>query len=68
MEIPADQLSPNALNTIAEDFVTREGTDYGAQDISLEEKVAQVLSQIKQGLAVIRFDPKTETCGIFPKD
>jgi uncharacterized protein len=66
MEIPADQLNPDVLNAIAEDFVTREGTDYGDVDVSLEEKVAQVLSQIKQGQAVIRFDPKTETCGIFP--
>ncbi|MBF0447268.1 MAG: YheU family protein [Magnetococcales bacterium] len=66
MEIPFEQLNPDVLHAIAEDFVTREGTDYGEVDISLAEKVAQVVRQIKQGQAVIRFDPKSETCGIFP--
>ncbi|MBF0456043.1 MAG: YheU family protein [Magnetococcales bacterium] len=68
MEIPFEQLNPDVLYAIAEDYVTREGTDYGAVDHTLEVKVAQVLRQIKLGQAVIRFDPKSETCGIFPKE
>jgi uncharacterized protein len=66
MDIPANQLKPEVLRTIAEEFVTREGTDYGDMEVSLDEKIDQVLGQIKKGLAVIRFDPTTESCGIFP--
>ena len=67
MDIPAERLSPEALRALAEEFVTREGTDYGAVEVSLDAKVAQVLDQIRQGLVLIRFDPKTQTCGLFPK-
>jgi uncharacterized protein len=68
MDIPIDQLKPELLRSIAEEFVTREGTDYGDMEVSLDEKVAQVMDQIKRGLAVIRFDTKTQTCGVFPVD
>ena len=68
MDIPVDRLSPEVLCALAEEFVTREGTDYGAVEASLDVKVAQVLDQIRQGLALIRFDPKTQTCGLFLKE
>lgn len=68
VEIPYGNLSPDALRGIVEEFVTRDGTDYGAEEKTLEEKTAQVINQIKAGKVVIRFDPKTETCGLFPAD
>ena len=68
MDIPHDRLTPEALHTLAEEFVTQEGTDYGAVEASREVKVTQVLEQIKQGLVIIRFDPLTQTCGLFPKE
>jgi uncharacterized protein len=40
MDIPADQLKPELLRSIAEEFVTREGTDYGDMEVSLDEKVS----------------------------
>jgi hypothetical protein len=35
MIIPHQMLSPEALHGVIEAFVTREGTDYGTQDVSL---------------------------------
>jgi len=35
-------LSPEALRGVIEAFVTREGTDYGAQEVPLDTKVFQV--------------------------
>lgn len=61
MEIPADQLSPEALQAIIEEFVTREGTEYGASPVALATKVAQVEQQIRRGEVMITFDPRTET-------
>jgi uncharacterized protein YheU (UPF0270 family) len=43
LKIPYDQLSPEALQGVIEGFVTRDGTDYGEVEISLETKVAQAL-------------------------
>ncbi len=68
MEIPYHKLSSEALWAIVEDFVLLHGTDYGAVEVSHDVKVAQVMEQIKQGKVLIRFDPKTQTCGLFPKE
>ena len=68
VKIPFDRLSPKALRGVVEEFVTREGTDYGEIEISLESKIAQVMTLLKNGKAVIVFDQETETCNILPGD
>ncbi|WP_210395704.1 YheU family protein [Motiliproteus sediminis] len=62
MEIPWRELSPEALDGLIEEFVTREGTDYGHQDYSLDDKVAQVRRQLECGEAVILFDSYLQSC------
>jgi len=66
MIIPYQMLSPEALQGIIEAFVTREGTDYGTQDVSLATKVGQVRHQLDAGTAVIVYDADTESCTIQP--
>ncbi len=39
MIIPYQMLSPEALRGVIEAFITREGTDYGAQEVALDTKV-----------------------------
>ena len=65
VKIPHDQLSPEALEGVVEEFVTRDGTDYGENEVPLETRMARVLSQLRSGKAVIVFDPESETCNIF---
>ena len=66
MIIPHQMLSPEALQGVIEAFVTREGTDYGTQDVSLATKVLQVRQQLDAGMAVIVYDEDTESCTIQP--
>jgi len=66
VEIPSDSLAPGTLRALIEEFVSRDGTDYGEQESSLEKKVADVHRQLERGEAQILFDPGTETTGIFP--
>jgi len=63
-EISADALSPAALRALVEEFVTRDGTDYGVVTRSIEEKIEQVTAQLLSGEASIVFDPETETANI----
>ncbi len=63
-KIPHDQLSPEALHGVIEKFVTREGTDYGEKEVSIETRIAQV-HQLQSGKAVIVFGEDSETCNIF---
>lgn len=63
--IPHNELSKEALNGVIQEFVTRDGTDYGEVEVPLETKIFQVLSQLNSGTAVIVFDQETETCNIL---
>jgi len=67
IEIPIDRLSPEILAAIIDEFVHREGTDYGASEVNLESKIQQVKRQIERGDVVITFDPETETCNLLTK-
>jgi uncharacterized protein len=60
---PGD-LKPDTLRAVVESFVLREGTDYGVHETSLEDKVAQVLIQLRRGEAHITFDPATESVNV----
>jgi len=64
VELDPEQLSPGALRGLVEEYVTREGTDYGGGDWSLEEKVVQVLRQIDRGDVKIVFDLELESASI----
>ena len=66
IEIPLSHLDEEILQAVIEEFITREGTDYGQQEISLAQKAAQVRKQLETGLAVIVFDEASETTGIVP--
>ena len=46
MIIPHRMLSPDTLRGVIEAFVTREGTDYGVQEVPLDIKVYQVQQQL----------------------
>jgi uncharacterized protein YheU (UPF0270 family) len=64
--VPHTELSPEALRSVIESFVLREGTDYGEREFSLDEKLAHVHRQLERGEAQIVFYPNTETIDIIP--
>lgn len=65
MKIPYNELSTETLRNIIDEFVTREGTDYG-EEYTLDDKVAQVLELLRKDKVMITFDPVSETCSILP--
>ncbi len=62
--VPPHELPADVLRRVVESFVLREGTEYGVRDVSLEDKVADVLRQLERGEATIIFDPATESVDI----
>jgi len=64
--IPSDQLPPETLRRLVEEFVTRDGTDYGAVEASTEDKIAHVMRELESGEAQVVFDPESETTNIVP--
>ena len=67
IEIPHDRLAPDLLDAVMEEFIMREGTDYGEQPFTLEQKRAQLRRQLTSGRAMIVFDPVSETTTLLVK-
>jgi uncharacterized protein len=64
IDVPYTELQPDLLHAVIESFVLREGTDYGEREVSLEDKVAGVVAQLKRGDAKIIFDPESDSVTI----
>ena len=64
--IPWERLSPDALRGVMEEYVTREGTDYGHADVPMGAKLGAVKKQLERGEVLVLFDPRTETCNLVP--
>ena len=66
MEIPHSQLSDEALLAIIEEFISREGSEYGPIEYSFEDKVDHVIQQLERGEVIVTFDAASETCNLIP--
>ena len=55
MKIPYTELSQEALLGVMDAFILREGTDYGHEEITIDQKRSQVLSMLQSGEAEIVF-------------
>jgi uncharacterized protein YheU (UPF0270 family) len=64
MIIPVQELSADVLYAVAESYVLREGTDYGAAEVSLETKVQQVIGKLRSGEAVLVYSELYESVNI----
>ncbi|MDR2213771.1 MAG: YheU family protein [Pseudomonadales bacterium] len=68
MRIPPEALAPETLRNLVEEYVTREGTDYGERLYTLDDKVAQVLRQLAAGKVLLLYDPHTSTCQLEARE
>ena len=66
--IPVNKLSSEALQGVIEEYISRDGTDYGEIEASQERKFGQVKSKLESGSAVLIFDDETETTNILLAD
>ncbi|GAA5141305.1 YheU family protein [Thalassotalea piscium] len=67
MIVPHHSLSRDTLNAVIEAFILREGTDYGLEEYSLEEKIKHVIEQLESGIVVLVYSELHETVNILPK-
>lgn len=68
MRIPHDQLQTETLRALIEEFINREGTDYGAREFSLAEKTEQVLHQIEREQVYIIYSELHESCTLINRE
>ena len=68
MNIPWQEIQPETLRAVIEEFVSRDGTDYGLKEVSFDSKVEEVHRLLKCGKARVVFDAETESCDIRVTD
>ena len=64
VEVPYSDLAQETLRNLAEEFVTRDGTDYGAEEKTLDQKVAGLMRELETGEAKIYFEAESGTVNI----
>jgi len=67
IDIPYTDLKRETLVRLIEEFVSRDGADWDETGGSLEEKVEQVLAQLRRGTIKIVFDLTSETANLVEK-
>lgn len=68
IEVPPEALSAEALVGVVDEFVTREGTEYGEREFTLLEKRAQVMRLLERGEVVIVYDPNSGSTTLLPRE
>ena len=51
-----------------EDYASRDGTDYGARELELGEKVANLRAQLGNGSLAIVYDLASEQWDLLPQE
>ena len=64
VEVSYSDLAQETLRNLAEEFVTRDGTDYGAEEKTLDQKVAGLMRELETGEAKIYFEAESGTVNI----
>ena len=65
LEIPYQQINPETLRRMIQEFVSRDGADWGDVGCSLEDKVDQVLQQLHHKQVKVVFDLRSQTANII---
>jgi len=68
MIIPHEELQPETLRALVEEFVTRHGAIHGHHDSQVAHDIESVMRELRTGRAVIVFDEEDESFTIVPKE
>ncbi|UTA46573.1 YheU family protein [Simiduia sp. 21SJ11W-1] len=66
--IAPEQLPADTLDALLEEFATRDGTDYGEQEVDLASKVASLKLQLQRKQVLIVFDLGAEQANLMTKE
>jgi uncharacterized protein len=64
IDIPYDRIDPDTLHNMIREFVSREWADLSDGGCTLEDKIGQVMQQLKEKRAKVVYDLATETWNI----
>ena len=65
--VPPERLQADILQALLEEFATRDGTDYGERELTLDEKVERLQRQLRAGELHILYDGDCEQWDLVPR-
>ena len=68
VEVPPQRVEQNLLHALLEEYASRDGTDYGESERSLEAKVTDLRTQLRAGLLCLVYDTVSEEWDLVPRD
>ena len=63
--IPPAQLSEKALEGVLQEYISREGTDYGLQEVPLKAQLERAKRAMLNGECILVFDRELECCQLL---
>jgi len=60
IDIPPQRVPADTLRALLEEFASRDGTDYGRRELSLEDKVMQLQRGLDSGVMKLLYDSESE--------
>jgi uncharacterized protein YheU (UPF0270 family) len=66
--VPLERVDAGVLNSMLEEYASRDGTDYGARELELGEKVANLRAQLRTGSLAIVYDLASEQWDLLPQE
>lgn len=64
IDVPHERINPETLRTMITEFVTREWSDLTDSGFTLDDKIGQVLQQLRDNKVKVVFDLTSETANI----
>jgi len=68
VEVPPGRLQADVLRALLEDYATRDGTDYGEREATLDEKVARLQQQLRAGTLLLLYDVDSEQWDLVARE
>ena len=65
VDVPFEQISRDALRSMIQEFVTRDGADWADVGCTLEDKIEQILQQLRDKKVKVVFDLTAQTANII---
>jgi uncharacterized protein YheU (UPF0270 family) len=68
IEIPWQNLPEETLSRMLEEIVTRDGTDYGAQERPVSARLEEAKTSLREGKALLTWDEESESASLIDRD
>jgi len=66
--VPVERLDSAVLLALLEEFASRDGTDYGRYELTLEQKVSDLRAQLHSGQLQLLYDSDCEQWDLLPRE